>query len=175
MLPVALPRRSCRRYERFRSRQTNDVAGFCLLDFDALESFEGKKLRDAQRCRRAVGCQQHCLVAETDTPAMDAPDRQASDVIVPIERSDDHLERLIGLVHWRRDMLDDRFEKRQQARARLAWRTRGDAVATDSVQHRHIERFESRAERQKEFVHLVENFPRACIAAIDFVDDDDRR
>ena len=109
--------------EVFDARDADDVAGRRFLDLDALQSGERQQRREAQpRDDAAVARDLGDRRVRTRRSAEDAADADAADVLVVIDRGDQHLERAF-LGRRFGNVRDDRFEERLERVARVLERT----------------------------------------------------
>jgi len=84
-------RRWCRRCPRLQTDQGADVAGGNAIGLDAPQAREAEELRHLALDDLAVGLHHGDLLARVDLAVEDAPDADAPDVVVVVDRRDEHL------------------------------------------------------------------------------------
>ena len=99
--------------------QGHDVAGVGRRNFVAAQLVEQFDGGDFARLVPPVFADQHDLLILADRPALNAADRDATDVLGPFERRDHHLQRRVGLDVGPRNLLQHQVEQRlDRSRAR---------------------------------------------------------
>ncbi len=160
--------------EVFDPRDADDVAGSALLDFDALESGERQERGEAQaRLHGPVSRDFGDRRVDARTASEDAPDADAPNVLVVVDRGNEELERTFfarGLGHVR----DDRFEERFEIVALVFERALRDAELAVGEEDREIGLLVAGAQFDEEVERFVDDFLGARVLAVDLVDDDDR-
>ena len=103
---------------------------------DAVERLGHVQLGDLRALDRAVGAAPRDLLALADRAVAHAADRQAADVGGGVEVRDERLQRVLGVVHRRRDALEQQVQQRRAGALRelLARLVRSDAMPALALQ-----------------------------------------
>ena len=113
------------------------------------------------------------LLADLERAALDAADADAADIVVVVDRGDQHLGRALEIDLRRRDMLEDLLEQRGQVGA-LGVRGHGSrARAAGAVNDRAVQLLVGRVEVEQQLKHLVADLVQACVRTVDLVDGND--
>jgi hypothetical protein len=153
----------------------DDVACVRLIQRNALDAAEGEDLGNAALLDQlAVAVHRLDGLVRLDVAGGDAAGDQAAEIGVGFEDRADHPERAF-LDHRRRDMAQDQVEQRLHAVVLRAVRAgRHPALLGRTVEDREVELLVGGVERGEQIEHLVDDFGRARVGAVDLVDDDDR-
>ena len=115
------------------------------------------------------------LLVDPQGALLDAADRHAANIVVIIDRRDEHRGGQLGVALGGLDVVDDRIHERQQVGARHLGGDRGGAVAAGAEDHRAVELRVGRAEVHQQLEHLVDDLVDARVGSVDLVDDHDDR
>src|SRR5439155_25028024 len=124
---------------------------------------------------RAVAKNEDDVLRLLDAAALNASDAESPDVIVVVDRRDEELQWTVGVAGRRRNLLEDRVEQRLHVVVRVFERRADESRASAGVKNWEIELLIRRAELDHQIENFVEHGLGPCIAAIDLVDDDDRK
>ena len=113
------------------------------------------------------------LLVLADRAALDAPDGDAADELVIVQRGNEHLEGRGGILRRFGDILEDRVEQRLKIGARHVRRIGRRSLAARAEQHRGIKLLVRGVEIHQQLQHLVHDLVNALVGAVDLVDDDD--
>ena len=147
----------------------------------AADPFEGHQLGQAALHRRlALGelLLEQCHGLATAHHAVDdTTDGQATQVLAGVEGGDHRLQRRVGVALRLRNGLEDQVEQRRQIGivCRHADTAHGATLAGHGRHDLEVDVVIAGIEVDEQLVDLVEHLFRACVAAVDLVDDDDRR
>ncbi len=161
--------------EALDAGDADDVARRRLVDLDPLQAGECEQLRQPvpEFGRAAVVLDLRDRRVDLRAAAENAADADAADVLVVVDRADQHLERAFFARRLRR-RAQDRVEERLEVGAgnrRIERRGAGLRVGIDDLE---VGLLVGRAELDEEVEHFVDDFRRARVLAVDLVDDDDR-
>ena len=147
-----------------------------------VERLGGVELGDPGPLDRAVGA------APGDRPALaqgartDPAQREAADVRGGVEVGDERLQRHVGVVHRRRDALEEHVHQRVQSQAVVGQpgavgRTlqRRLALTRDAVDDREVELVDVGIEVEEQLLDVVHDLGDAGVGSIDLVDHEDHR
>ncbi len=144
-------------------------------DLDALEPLVAVQARDLGVRDAAVVAAEADVLPLGDVPVEHAPDREAADVVVPVEVRDQELERERRVEARRGHRAEDRLEERLQGGVGAVRLRAAGAAAGVAVEDREVELVLGGVEVDEEVEDLVEDLGRAGVGAVDLVDHDDRR
>ena len=113
------------------------------------------------------------LLVLADRAALDAPDGDAADELVIVQRGNEHLKGRGGILRRFGDILEDRVEQRLKIGALHIRRIGRRTPAARAEQHRGIELLVRGVEIHQQLQHLVHDLVNALVGAVDLVDDDD--
>ncbi len=154
----------------------DDLAGPCVLDLGALESVVHVEPDDLGRHHLALVAKDRDRVSLAGNPRGNAPDRQATHVVVVVEVVDEHLQRGQLAFRRRRYVLENGVEQRLQVlrleRARDG--VGGPSLAGDAVQHGEVNLALVGAEVDVERVDEVKDLLGPRVLPVDLVDDEHR-
>jgi hypothetical protein len=154
--------------------EANDVAGDGGLDLALAQAGELEDLGDlGPDLFAALGvAHDEDRIADLDDAAEDLADRDAADVVAPVDVGDEHVERLLGLGERGRDVVDDGLEEGRHVLLRLAEVIHHVAVAAGAVDDGRVELLLGGVELHEQLEDLVIHFRRLGVVAVDLVDDD---
>jgi len=141
-----------------------------------------EQLGDPRPCDGSVALAPGHGLALGDLAFHDAQQRKSAEIGRSVEVGDPRLERCTFVVGRRRDVIEqDRDEFVQvllvdhagDDAVRLVEVERGPAITAGAVDDRELDLMLFRVEIEEEFVHLVDDFERARVRAIDLVDHKD--
>ena len=155
--------------------QGHDLAAVGRRGFDALQAVEGVELRHLGRLEASVPLGDGDGLAHRDAAGEDPADAEAAEVVAVVEVRDEELQNGLGAPARRRDVLQDRLEERAQILTGAVGRGAGEPDLGVGVDHRELELLLGGVEVDEEVVDLVQHLLRACVGAVDLVDDDDGR
>ena len=113
------------------------------------------------------------LLVLADRAALNAPDGDAADELVIVERGNEHLERRGGVLRRFGDILEDRVKQRLKIGARHVRRIGRRSLAAGAEQHRGVKLLVRGVEIHQQLEHLVHDLVDALVGAVDLVDDND--
>ena len=105
----------------------------------------------------------------------DPAERQAADVGGGVEVGDVRLQRVVGVVLGRRDLLQHQVHQRREVGSLDALLERGPAGLGVGVDDREVDLLGVGVEVEEELVDLVDDLGDAGVGAVDLVDDEDHR
>ena len=113
------------------------------------------------------------LLADLHRAALDTANADAADVVVIVDRGDQHLGRALGIDLRRGDVLEDLLEQRGQV-GTLGVRGHGRCTrAAGAVNDRTVQLFVGCVEIEQQLKHLVADLVQACVRTVDLVDGND--
>ena len=155
------------------TRETDDVTGDGAFGFTGAETGEFEDLGNfcADTFAVLVANDEDVLTDGGDT-AEDLANRDAADVVAPVNIGHEHVEGLVGLGEGRRNVIEDGLEERGHVLLFLAEVVHHVAVAAGAIHNRGVELLFGGVEFHEELEHLVVHLSRLGVFAVDFVDDD---
>src|SRR5439155_23580001 len=142
--------------------------------FHLLQSRIGKKRRYRGPLMTAIAVNADDGISDCNATADDAPERNSSQVIAVIQIRDEHLKEWLTRNFWRRHMLHNRLEKRRHVFVVFVQFAHGKTVLRAGVNDWEIELLVGGLEFDEEIENLVQDFVRARVFSVDFVDDNNR-
>ena len=139
----------------------------------AAEFVERNGFRPARHGVRRMVVAHGDLLVLADRAALNAPDGDAADELVIVQRGNKHLEGRGGVLRRFGDILEDRVEQRLKIGARHVRRIGRRSLAARAEQHRGIKLLVRGVEIHQQLQHLVHDLVNALVGAVDLVDDDD--
>ncbi len=159
----------------FHPGDGDDLARPGLLGGDPLQRLGDVELGDRGPLDRAVGPAPGDLLAGADRAVVDPAKRQAADVGRGVEVGHVRLQRVVGVVLGRRDLLQHQVHQRGEVGALDALLQRGPAGLGVGVDDREVDLLGVGVEVEEELVDLVDDLGDAGVGAVDLVDDEDHR
>ena len=104
---------------------------------------------------------------------LNAANGDAPHKLVVVDRTDQHLERLIQISLRRGDIVQNGVEQRLQIRAHHVGGIAGRAVAGGAEQHGTVQLLIGGVQIQQQLQHLVDDLVDPLVGAVDLVDDHD--
>ena len=157
----------------------DDLPGPGLRGVDAVERVGDVQLGHLRALDRPVGAAPRDLLALADGAVAHAADRQPADVRGGVEVGHERLQRVLGVVGRRGDVLEQQVQQRREVllRDRLPGLVvqRGDARLGVAVDDRELDLVLVGVEVEEQLVHLVDHLRHARVGAVDLVDDEDHR
>ena len=140
----------------------------------ALQAAEGQYLGDAAFLDQvAVAIENLDRLIGLHSAGKDTPGDDAAKIRIGLQDRAQHAERAV-LDLGRRDVADDEIEQRRHALVLGPFGAgRHPALLGRAIQNREIELLFGRVQRREQVEHLVSDFGRTGVGAIDLVDDDD--
>ena len=152
-------------------RDHGHVASHDLLDGGALQSLVAEEVLHRHRHRLGpIGVGDPDAGAGSEDPAVHAPDRDAAQVVVVIERGGLELEAGRGVGPREGDVLEEPLREGAEVALGRGGLGRGPAVTTGAVDHREVELVVGRAQVHEEVEDLVQHLVGAGVRAVDLVD-----
>ena len=112
------------------------------------------------------------LLIDADGTALDAADADTADIVVIVDRGDEHLHGRRGVALRRGNIVDDGIEQRVEIHARLVRRVAGDALPRGAEQRRRFELLVRGVQVEQQLKHLVHDLLDAGIETVDLIDND---
>ncbi len=159
----------------FYPRKDDDVAGFGAFGLDQLDPRIGVELGDVQDLADLAFADADKAVLEMGMAVHHLADGLPSKVIRVGKVGDEHLEGLALGVLGRRDMTDDRVEKRGEVVARPFEGLAGHALLADRVEQGKLELLVVRAQIDEQVVDFAQDLGWPRVRTVDLVDHDDDR
>ena len=153
--------------------ERHDLSGGGRFDRMPREVAESEQALHAVRGRAVVLPKQHDLLVLGDAPTRHAPHRDLSEVVVVVERSNEHLQRRVRVGDGRRHALDDSVEQRPHVLRRVGHLGERVPVARRGVQHREVQLVRVGSQFQEEVLHCRQGGGSVRRGAVDLVDDED--
>ena len=155
--------------------EANDLACLCLLDrltAQLLDGVQGNQLR-VVRLGVAVVVADGNLLTYLHRAALDTADADTANVLVVVNRRNEHLGRAFGINMRRRNVLEDLLEQRGQV---LALHVRGHgsgACTAGAVNNRAVQLLVGRIKVEQQLENLVADLVETSVRTVDLVDCDD--
>ena len=146
-----------------------------LVRLDAVERLRHVELGHLGALDRPVGSAPGDLLPLPDRAVLHAREREAADVRGRVEVRHEGLQRMLGIVLGRRNVLDEELEERAQVAGEVVRLESGLAGSRVRVDDRKLDLALVGVEVEKELVDLVHDLVDARIGAVDLVDDEDHR
>src|SRR5690554_1511751 len=145
-----------------------------LFAVDAVETLETEKFGNAGRDLLTATLATHHAIADAHLTAEHATDGHATDVLVVLQSRDLHLQRSLGIILGRRNVLHDRFEKRTHVGGLVFELLLGVTGQTRGVNHREVQLLIVGLQIAEEIEDHVEHRVGTCVGAVNLVDDHNR-
>ncbi len=152
----------------------DDLARPRALGHGAAQALEGREHLDGGLGRTAILDDADGLIRR-HCARDDAPDGEATHVVVVIDVADEDLQRRVGIARRHGHLLEDQIEQRREVLRLVLELALGDAFTADGVDEREVELRVGGVEIAEQIEDLFVNLFRACVGAVDLVDDDDDR
>ncbi len=152
----------------------HDVAGRRLVDLQPPQVFKDVEGHDLGRRRLVVRLQQGDGLALPQRARLDAADGDAADVLGPVQRGDQHLQRRVRLDIRAGDFPQHQIQQRTHRIAPMRGRLRRVAFAGRGEDEGEFLQVVAAFEFHQQIEGLVQHLKRPRVGPIDFVHQDDR-
>ena len=153
----------------------DDLTRGGLGDRDAAQAVEGVERDDLALLLDGgiVVVADRDLLVLADRAALDAADADPADVVVVVERGDEHLHGSGGIAGRSGNIVDDRLKQRHEVFTHLVRAEGGGALAGGAEDRRGIKLLLGRVEVEQKLQDLVHDLVDAGVGAVDLVHDHD--